>query len=376
MQEFILREIKNANNEKELESIGFDSSYRFRAVEKMDSRLIKVYSLTPAQANILKQAAISIGADCLTHREVITGKVDASDVIITANTAELKKLAQKLAFQPLGLKNLASNILDFCSFKVHETKLIGILNITPDSFSDGGMFLDSKMAIQKLNQLIEDGADGIDIGAESTRPGAKPVEAKIQLERILPIIDYVEKEGISLPISIDTRDSAVAEEVLKRGNFIINDVSGFDYDKKLLDVLAKYNAKIIIQHSKGNPDTMQLDIKYSDLMEEIYLGLREKIVLAKELGVENIIIDPGIGFGKTREQNYEILSRIEELYGLGCPVMVGISRKSLLGIEEKDNELKDIMTLALNSRLIEKNVDYLRVHNIKLHREFLNKTII
>ena len=376
MQEFILREIKNANNEKELESIGFDSSYRFRAVEKMDSRLIKVYSLTPAQANILKQAAISIGADCLTHREVITGKVDASDVIITANTAELKKLAQKLAFQPLGLKNLASNILDFCSSKVRETKLIGILNITPDSFSDGGMFLDSKMAIQKLNQLIEDGADGIDIGAESTRPGAKPVEAKFQLERILPIIDYVEKEGISLPISIDTRNSAVAEEVLKRGNFIINDVSGFDYDKKLLDVLAKYNAKIIIQHSKGNPDTMQLDIKYSDLMEEIYLGLREKIVLAKELGVENIIIDPGIGFGKTREQNYEILSRIEELYSLGYPVMVGISRKSLLGIEEKDNELKDIMTLALNSRLIEKSVDYLRVHNIKLHREFLNKTII
>lgn len=376
LNEFNIRELKNTNNEKELEAIGFDSSYRFRAVEKMDSRLVKIYSLTPAQANILKQTAISIGADCLTHREVITGKVESSDVILTANSAELKKLAQKLVFQPLGLKGLAQQLLSLCEpSRLRKTKLIGILNITADSFSDGGLYLDKVAAINHLNQLIEDGADGIDIGAESTKPGAVPIDYKVQLNRLLPIIDYILEKDIKIPISIDTRCSEVAKEVLKLGNFIINDVSGFEYDKNMLKVLGAANATVIIQHSQGAPDTMQIAPKYNDVLEDIYMSLKTKIDLARATGVENIIIDPGIGFGKTKEHNMEILSRIDEFYQLGCPVMVGISRKSMLGIQNNDNDLKDTMTLALNSRLIEKGVDYLRVHNVKLHKEFLEKVL-
>lgn len=375
MDNFKLRELKNTNNEKELESIGFDSSYRFRAVEKMDSRLIKVYSLTSAQANILKQTAISIGADCLTHREVITGKVELSDAIITANTAEIKKLSQKLLFQPLGLKNLAGQLLEFCDKQKRSTKLVGILNLTSDSFSDGGRYLDIESAIAHFDTLINDGADCIDIGAESTRPGSQPVDAKVQLERLLPILEHAKCSKSNINISIDTRSHVVAEEVLKLGNYIINDVSGFEFDKKMPLVLAKYNAKTIIQHSYSTPDVMQNNPIYNDVVEDVYMFLREKVKFANEIGLTDIIVDPGIGFGKTKQHNHEILTRVEEFYSLGCPVMVGVSRKSMLGIEGDDNNLKDIMTLALNSRLIEKGVDYLRVHNVKLHKDFFEKTL-
>ena len=369
MHKFILRELKNINKEEELAQIGYDSSYSSQAVPKLDFKLIKVYDLSPAQANILKQTAISVGADCMTHREVITGKIEKSDAIITASISELKKIAQKLVFQPFGLKMLSEEILNLCDYtKNNITKIIGILNITDNSFSDGGKYLDIEDAKRHLLKLIKDGADGIDIGAESTKPYSSPVDAATQLKRVLPVLDFIEKENINLPISIDTRSAKVAEEVLKRGNYIINDVSGFDYDKGMPEIIAKYNATVILQHSQGTPDKMQDNPNYNNVVEDIYLALYKKIEFAKSLGIENIIIDPGIGFGKTKQNNLDILSRIEDFYTLKRPVMVGISRKSFLG--NGTNEEKDIYTLAINSLLIEKRVDYLRVHNVKLHKDF------
>ena len=200
------------------------------------------------------------------------------------------------------------------------------------------------------------------------QPYSSPVDAATQLKRVLPVLDFIEKENINLPISIDTRSAKVAEEVLKRGNYIINDVSGFDYDKGMPEIIAKYNATVILQHSQGTPDKMQDNPNYNNVVEDIYLALYKKIEFAKSLGIENIIIDPGIGFGKTKQNNLDILSRIEDFYTLKRPVMVGISRKSFLG--NGTNEEKDIYTLAINSLLIEKRVDYLRVHNVKLHKDF------
>jgi len=197
------------------------------------------------------------------------------------------------------------------------------------------------------------------------------MEVKQQLEKILPILNYANKQSIT--ISIDTRSSEVAEECLKSGAKIINDVSGFDFDPNMAEVIAKYNAKVVIQHSKGTPETMQNNPEYSNLMDEIFLDLRKKIEFARAKGIakENIIIDPGIGFGKTRENNFEIINRIEELYRLGCPVMLGISRKSLLNMPNSDNFTKDIFTVALNTLAINKKVDYIRVHNVKLHKELV-----
>ena len=252
--------------------------------------------------------------------------------------------------------------------KKSHCKIVGILNLTDNSFSDGGLYNDFEKAKTHLLEMIKDGADIIDIGAESTKPYSSAVSDSEQLEKLLPIIEFAKGK---IPISIDTRSSIVAEECIKSGANIINDVSGFDYDKKMADIIAKYNVPIIIQHSKGTPENMQDSPSYKDVIEEIYLNLKKKIDFAQSKGIEKIITDPGIGFGKTRKNNFEIIKRCKEFKTLGFPVMLGISRKSLLNMNDKSNEIKDIYTTALNTFPIINGIDYIRVHNVKLHKKLI-----
>lgn len=372
MDKYVLKELTNKDIEKELQQIGFDEKYRFIASDKFRYKNIKIYDLTPAQANIIKQTALSYGADCATHRDVITGKVEKSNVILGGSYAQLKKISEKLKHQPFKLSELGNEIIAALEIKKGATKLAGILNITPDSFSDGGKYLEPVDAQKHLLQLIEDGADIIDIGAESTRPYSTGVSAEEQIKRLKPILQFIQKENVTTPISIDTRSSIVADFALNNGAAIINDVSGFDYDNKLADVVSKYKAEVIIQHSQGIPENMQVAPKYNDVVEDIYMNLKNKIEYAKSLGIESIIGDVGIGFGKTKTDNFELLNRIEEFYSLNVPIMVGVSRKSLLGVSDGNNELKDSLTLAISYPLIQKGINYLRVHNVKLHKTFLN----
>lgn len=378
MHDFILREIKDTNIEKEINAIGFDKSYSHKAKEKFEYKNIKIYSLTPAMANILKQTALSVGCDCATHREVITGKIENSNCILGGSVSQIKKIAEKLKFQPFGLKELGKKLENSCPslaggpksmISRRRTKLVGILNLTTNSFSDGGMYNDFEKAKEHLLELISDGADIIDIGAESTKPYSSPVSPKEQLEKLLPIIDFAKNKTA---ISIDTRSAVVAEECINAGANIINDVSGFDYDEKMVDVIAKHNIPIIIQHSQGTPETMQNSPHYNNLIEDIFLNLKKKIDFAHSKNIKNIIIDPGIGFGKTKEDNFEIIKRIEEFQSLNCPIMLGISRKSFLDMPNADNLAKDIYTTAINALAIERNVDYIRVHNIKMHRKLID----
>lgn len=378
MHDFILREIKDTDIEKEINAIGFDKSYSHKAKEKFEYKNIKIYSLTPAMANILKQTALSVGCDCATHREVITGKIENSNCILGGSVSQIKKIAEKLNFQPFGLKELGKKLENSCPplaggpksmISRRGTKLVGILNLTTNSFSDGGMYNDFEKAKEHLLELISDGADIIDIGAESTKPYSSPVSPKEQLEKLLPIIDFAKNKTT---ISIDTRSAIVAEECINAGANIINDVSGFDYDEKMVDVIAKHNIPIIIQHSQGTPETMQNSPHYNNLIEDIFLNLKKKIDFAHSKNIKNIIIDPGIGFGKTKEDNFEIIKRIEEFQSLNCPIMLGISRKSLLDMPNADNLAKDIYTTAINALAIERNVDYIRVHNIKMHRKLID----
>lgn len=378
MHDFILREIKDTDIEKEINAIGFDKSYSHKAKEKFEYKNIKIYSLTPAMANILKQTALSVGCDCATHREVITGKIENSNCILGGSVSQIKKIAEKLKFQPFWLKELGKKLENSCPplaggpksmISRRRTKLVGILNLTTNSFSDGGMYNDFEKAKEHLLELISDGADIIDIGAESTKPYSSPVSPKEQLEKLLPIIDFAKNKTT---ISIDTRSAIVAEECINAGANIINDVSGFDYDEKMVDVIAKHNIPIIIQHSQGTPETMQNSPHYNNLIEDIFLNLKNKIDFAHSKNIENIIIDPGIGFGKTKEDNFEIIKRIEEFQSLNCPIMLGISRKSLLDMPNADNLAKDIYTTAINALAIERNVDYIRVHNIKMHRKLID----
>ncbi len=370
MKNFGLREVSSNLIEQELISIGFDSSYLKKASEKFRYKNIKIYNLTPAQANILKQTALIFGADCAVNRDVITGRVEKSDAILCGSFSQLRKISTKLKSQPFKLAILSNQIENFIKSKERQTKLVGILNITPDSFSDGGFYLSPDSAIKKFIELQQDGADIIDIGAESTRPGSVSVDDKEQIERLKPIFNFIQKEKINrVKISVDTRSSKVADFVLNNGADIINDVSGFEFDVKLPQIISKYNAGVIIQHSKGRPSDTPY---YENIIEEVYCSMKKKIELALEYGISDIIVDPGIGFGKKREDNITILDNIENFYALDLPVMIGLSRKRVLGLQEYDNDLKDVFTLAYSYPLIKKRVDYLRVHNVRLHKTFLN----
>lgn len=367
MNNFILKEVSSIENELQL--IGFDSNYLLQAKDKFIYKNIKIFNLSVAQANILKQTALIFGADCAVNKNVITGNIQQSDAILCGSYSQLKKIAAKLMSQPFRLAILGNNILNFLEPQNRKTKLVGILNITPDSFSDGGMFFDKNSAKKQFIQLLTDGASMIDIGAESTRPNAKAVSALEQINRLKPIIEFAEKENLADKVSVDTRCSEVADFVLNHGVKIINDISGFDYDKKMPEIIAKYTAGVIIQHSTARTEDYK---EYENIMETLFFSFKNKVSLALEQGITNIIIDPGIGFGKNKKDNFIILDKIEELYALNYPIMVGISRKSLLGVERNDNELKDSLTAAISYPLMKKRIDFLRVHNVKLHKTLLD----
>lgn len=371
MKDFKIKTLATANIETELKKIGFDSTYKAVARDKYLYKNIKIFDLTNAQVNILKQTALTVGADCATHREVITGNIKKSDAILGGSYSQISKIAEKLKLQPFSLGSLSNKLIEEIQPRKVKTKLVGIVNVTPDSFSDGGMYLEPNKAIKHIMQLIDDGADIIDIGAESTKPYSEGTNPDEQIKRLKPILSKL--KDINIPISVDTRSSDVAEFALNNGVSIINDVSGMEYDSKMIDVISKYNAEIVIQHSKGTPQNMQNNPQYNDVVEEVYLKLLDKIESAKSKGISKIIVDIGIGFGKSKEDNFELLNRIEEFYSLNCPVMVGLSRKSFLEISDSnDNNLKDSLSLAISYPLIQKGVDYLRVHNVKLHKQLLN----
>ena len=369
MENFKLKELVTQDIEHELEKIGFDSSYIKKAADKYRYKTIKIFDLSIAQANILKQTALTFGADCAVNREILTAKKLTTDTILGGSYSQLIKIAEKLKQQPFAMKVLSKNILELLINKPRTTKIVGILNVTPDSFSDGGLYTDMKSAQKHLISMINDGADVIDIGAESTRPYSEEVPAEEQIKRLTPILKFIKSENLKTLTSVDTRSSIVAEFALDNGVNIINDVSGFDYDSLMPKIISKYQAQVIIQHSQGLPNNMQNNPTYSDVVEEIYKSLQSKLNLATNAGIKNIILDVGIGFGKSQKDNFEILNRIEEFYSLNSPIMVGVSRKSLLGLSNSnDNTLKDSLTLAISYPLIQKEVDYLRVHNVKLHK--------
>lgn len=241
-----------------------------------------------------------------------------------------------------------------------KTYIMGILNVTPDSFSDGGQFNELDVAVKHAKEMLEEGADIIDIGAESTRPGSKEVSAEQELDRLLPIIKKLVVE-VKAPLSIDTYKASVADECLKNGAHMINDVWGLQRDKDMAAVIAKHSVPVTIMHN-------QIGTEYTtDIVEEICRFLRNSINLALEAGIkpENIILDPGIGFGKTSGQNMEVMDRLDELNYLGYPVLLGTSRKSMIGkILDLPPEQRVEGTVATSVMGAIKGVDIVRVHDV------------
>ena len=257
---------------------------------------------------------------------------------------------------------------DWCLNPKRETLVMGIVNVTPDSFSDGGKFFSPEVAISHASKLITQGADIIDIGGESTRPGAELVSETEELKRVIPVIEKVRIDNPTILISIDTTKASVAKYAVEAGANIINDVSGLSFDNNMTGTVESLNVPIVIMHMKGNPQNMQLNPKYKDIVNEIIDFFKTKIKIAIQSGINRsmIILDPGIGFGKTVDHNFELLSRLNEFNVLELPIMIGPSRKSFIGITlDLPPEDRVEGTAAAVSAGVMNGASIVRVHDVK-----------
>jgi len=256
-----------------------------------------------------------------------------------------------------------------------HTKIMGILNVTPDSFSGDGCYIKNK-AILKAKKLIKDGADIIDIGGESTKPGASKISVKEEIKRVIPVIERLSKTT-KVPISVDTYKTEVAKRALDNGATIVNNIMGTSLNKGLLRMVKSHNASIVLMHIKGNPQNMQKNVKYSNLITEIINLLRKSIENCLEIGIkrDKIIVDPGIGFGKTVENNLEIINRLDSFSILKQPILVGTSRKSFIG-KVLDKDVKNRLTGTVSSvcASILRGAHIIRVHDIKQIKEAITLT--
>lgn len=253
-------------------------------------------------------------------------------------------------------------------------KIMGILNVTPDSFSDGGSHSTCPEAIAHADQLIRDGADILDVGGESTRPFAEPVPAEEEMRRVIPVIEAVRRKH-NIPISIDTTKASVAREALKAGADIINDISALGHDPEMLTLVQNTNVPVIIMHMQGTPADMQIQPSYVNVVEEIIAFFRERIKWLTDNGVDQnrLIIDPGIGFGKTKHHNFSILKHLDKFSALSVPVLLGHSRKRFLreSAEVPQGEARDLGTAVVSALCADKNVSIVRVHNVAATRQAL-----
>jgi dihydropteroate synthase len=308
---------------------------------------LKVEGVTPRTANLLKQEMLTLGGDAALDERGLDCSAKETDAILMATQKQFERLLLKLDqypdLQALGqslretLKNVSKAYYSIrCRKKIFtlgkRTFLMGVLNVTPDSFSDGGLYFDREKAIAHGLKMAEEGADFLDIGGESTRPGSKPIELEEELRRVIPVIKSLAKE-VDVPISIDTYKSTVARRAVEAGAEMINDISGLNLDQDLAHVAAKEDVPLILMHTRGTPETMQKDVHYDSLFSEILQYLKDSIKKAESAGVnpQQIIIDPGIGFGKTLEDNLLIIKNLSEFRILGKPILLGTSRKSFIG---------------------------------------------
>ncbi|MEJ5377124.1 MAG: dihydropteroate synthase [bacterium] len=261
-----------------------------------------------------------------------------------------------------GVIRLRDQELD-CSSR---TLVMGVLNVTPDSFSDGGRFYDPVKAIQHGLKMAKEGADIIDVGGESTRPGSEPISAQEEIKRVIPVIEALASE-IQVPISIDTYKSEVAARALEAGAAILNDISALRFDPQMVKLVAEQNVPVILMHMLGTPKDMQLDPRYEDVVGEILDFLNQRIQWAMSYGVaaEQIIVDPGIGFGKTLEHNLTILKNLSKFRSLGRPILIGTSRKSFIGkILGADVDQREDGTAATVALGICNGANIVRVHDV------------
>ena len=355
--------------EQELVNIGFDSTYRHHACLKNTYKTIKIFNLRPQEASILKQSALALGFDAAVHRGVLDCSVDISDALLTGSIVQFEKLALSLKKQPFKMKQVAENILSLITNELSPLKIknkifdwkrpyiMGIVNVTPNSFSDGGNFFDVDNAINHIQKLIGDGADIIDIGAESTHPNNKQITTDEEIKRLKPILSELKNFNLSIPISIDTRNVKTAEFAIENGADIINDVGFSDFNEEMIAFVNQNNIPYIYTHNRAHEDNL-IDNIFNDFL------------IANDKITTSVIFDVGIGFGKSINQNYELLKRINEFKSFNIPLLVGHSRKSFLSKTFELSTIEDLdeATVLTSAQLVKEGVNILRVHNVKSHK--------
>jgi len=385
----VIVEINRPGLKRQLERAGVSAEGIAIMAMKIEPVVVRIDEVGAPAANILKQQMLSLGGDAAVHREVIRGGPERSTVHLIADRAKLSGLPVKLKGQPFGLEDLGREIgtlvarafnppysistpsgsIDLSTGPV----IMGILNVTPDSFSDGGAWMEPGRAVDRALQMAREGAGIIDVGGESTRPGARAPDAAEELGRVMPVIEKLAGET-GLPISIDTRKHEVAAAAMKAGASMINDISGGTRDPLIVDVARETGAAIVVMHMQGTPETMQDSPSYEDPVSEIisWLDSRTGDIIARGVDRGKIIVDPGIGFGKRLQDNLEIVDHAGDFLSLGFPVMVGLSRKSFLGtITGREPGERVWGGLAAAASCLDGGIGILRVHDVKETSDFI-----
>lgn len=354
--------------------------------------LVKLVNVRTPIAHILKETFLSAGGEAVVSRDVITARVSDTDVILSGTRKQFHYAFANLLEQGFACDKLAAemktamrhfdspaavpdpdNVRDQRLRSVFgaigkKTLLMGILNVTPDSFSDAGKFADSAAAIAHGVEMARDGADMIDVGGESTRPGSDPVPAQVEIDRVVPVIREL-VAALEIPISIDTCKAEVARAALDAGASVVNDISGASFDPGMPALIAEMRCPAILMHIKGTPKDMQANPTYDDLLGEVCSYLAERVDALVEAGADEklLLIDPGIGFGKAVEHNLELLRRLRELKSIGRPIVVGTSRKSVIGKVLGDLPVEERLegTAATVAIAIANGADVVRVHDVR-----------
>ncbi len=348
---------------------------------KSTFRVVKLHGVGYREALIAKQEMLGAGGDAATPKGLVDFSRDAVDVLLTGTALHFKRFIVKMKSQPLQCGDIASEVEEVLSnyerrsftlrfpgakLRLDRTLVMGVINVTPDSFSDGGQFLDAKTAVQRGMEMVEEGAALLDIGAESTRPQSESISPEEEWKRLKPVLKPL-VDRLRVPISVDTYKPETAERALDLGASMINDVMGLR-DPEMVKLVSKHDVPVVIMHMQGTPQTMQVDPQYGDVVSDIIRYLREQTAKAVEGGVgeEKVVIDPGIGFGKTVDHNLTLLRRLGEFRSLGKPILVGTSRKSFIGtILDVDVHERFEGSLASAVLAASKGAHIIRAHDVK-----------
>ncbi len=378
MSDFVVSKVENPLSL--LQSVGVDPASIPIFQRKGTFVSLMIYDVPVIAANVIKQEMLAAGGDAAVHKHAITHKVEKTNVLTMGTIAQHQRVVEKLSLMHYWQLDEIAKQIERCLFQqgikqielpsgkklvFDRTLIMGIVNLTPDSFYKGSR-VDGERVVDFVAKMIKEGVDIVDLGGESTRPGSERITEEEELNRVIPAVELI-KKNFDVIISVDTYRAPVAQEALKIGADIINDISALRFDERMAQVLLEYKPAIVLMHMKGEPKTMQENPHYDDVIKELLFFFKERLELMKKLNLaDRVIIDPGIGFGKRLEDNLEILRRIDEFKSFKVPVLVGASRKSFIGaiLNNIPPEERLYGTLAVTAYCVSRKVDIVRVHDV------------